>query len=453
MKKFSKFYFKSFDFDINSFKAKFYYCFDNEKFFEEIIDFNSNVFEIRKDLDKKIIENMLFHIHIALWISYYKLYPTKKIIVESGFLDDYQINFWNKFYINWLWEFFYKNKINPNWLINFINKNEKKYKKYNFLVDNKSLVAIWWWKDSIVTIEILKKQKIDFDLVVFWKIDKLKQYTSNVSEKKILNIKRQLSQNLFELNNIWYYNWHIPITWIIAFVLQFSCYLYKYKNIILSNERSANFENTIWKWIKINHQYSKSLEFEKDFFQYVNKYISSDLKYFSILRWLYETKIAELFSELWKKYFKYFSSCNNNFKINNLPIEKTVFWCNNCPKCIFVFIILRPYITKNEMFEIFWEDLYERDDLENLFRKLLWISWIKPFECVWEAEEVLYSMYLAYKNIYINSVPYILKIFEKEILINLNQDKIKNIQKKLVTIYNDDIIPKNLRKIILNSIK
>jgi hypothetical protein len=36
--------------------------------------------------------------------------------------------------------------------------------------------------------------------------------------------------------------------------------------------------------VEINHQYSKSLDFERDFAEYVEKYISSDLKYFSLLR-------------------------------------------------------------------------------------------------------------------------------------------------------------------------
>jgi len=42
----------------------------------------------------------------------------------------------------------------------------------------------------------------------------------------------------------------------------------------LSNEKSASEENTTWKDLKINHQYSKSLEFETDLNNYLNTYIS-----------------------------------------------------------------------------------------------------------------------------------------------------------------------------------
>lgn len=455
MHKFTRFYFKSFEFDYSQLQAKFHYSFDNEVFFEEIIDFKNEQFVQKTQLDKDILNNLLFHLHIAFWISYYKLFPTKELIVESAYLDDFQIDFWKKFYSNWLGEFLFTNKISPKWLFDFVNKSEIVYTKKDFTTSDKSLVAIWWWKDSIVTIELLKKADIDFDLVVFWKIDQLKQYTSDISEKSILQITRKISENLFELNNKWYYNWHVPITWLIAFALEVACYLYDYKYIILSNEKSASFWNTFWEWLHINHQYSKSLDFEKDFENYVSKYISSNTKYFSFLRWMYEVKIANLFSKYWKDYFKKFSSCNNNFKIlKNESNSNHWFWCNNCPKCAFVFSILRPYLTIDELLEIFWADLYERIDLEILFRELLWISWIKPFECVWEAEEVVYSMYLTIKNHYNDEekLPFILQIFKNEILSKMQESEFKNIEKKLVTIYNDDIIPTQFKDILKNNI-
>ncbi len=458
MQKFNKFYFKSFEFDIEKLEAKFHYCFDNETFFEEKINFPLN-FKTRENLDINIINNMLFHVHIALWISYYKLYPTNDLVLESGCLDETQISFWKKFYTNWLGEFFYTNKISLKWLFNFVNNTDKKYSIIPPLTRRrsgggksreKSLVALGWWKDSIVSMELLEKSGCEYDLVVFWKSDGLKENVAKKAEKEILLITRQLSDKLFELNKNWYYNGHVPITWIIAFILELTSYIYDYKYIVLSNERSANFGNTNWQWLEINHQYSKSLEFEKDFEKYVEKHISQDIKYFSLLRWMYETKIAELFSELWKKYFEVFSSCNWNFKIlsnyNNTKHQKI--WCNDCPKCAFVFTILRPHLTKKEVLDIFWEDLFEKKSLELIFRELLWISWIKPFECVWEIEEVIYSMYKSLDFYESEKNPFILEIFKKEVLEKQKPEDIKKIENKLVTIYNDDIIPEKIKQII-----
>jgi hypothetical protein len=63
----------------------------------------------------------LFNLHIALGISYYKLFPTKTLEVKSGYLNDEQIAFWEKFYRNGLGEFFIKNDIDFRELINFEN--------------------------------------------------------------------------------------------------------------------------------------------------------------------------------------------------------------------------------------------------------------------------------------------------------------------------------------------
>lgn len=67
--------------------------------------------------------------------------------------------------------------------------------------------------------------------------------------------------------------------------------------------------NQMWFGEKINHQYSKSYEFEMDFEDYSKKYLKGNVKYFSFLRPLNELQIAKIFSKH-KKYHKIFKSCN-----------------------------------------------------------------------------------------------------------------------------------------------
>ena len=95
---------------------------------------------------------------------------------------------------------------------------------------------------------------------------------------------RTMDAKLFDMNTQGYYNGHVPISGIIAFVLTTAAYLYDYKYIIMSNEKSANEGNTVMDGIEINHQRSKSYQFESDFSQYIKKYISPDIEYFSLLR-------------------------------------------------------------------------------------------------------------------------------------------------------------------------
>jgi len=52
----------------------------------------------------------------------------------------------------------------------------------------------------------------------------------------------------------------------------------------MSNELSANDGNFSWEGFEVNHQYSKSLEFEKDLQTYMNGYVTYQISYFSVLR-------------------------------------------------------------------------------------------------------------------------------------------------------------------------
>lgn len=451
MREFKSFYFEKFSFNKETLKASFEYSFDENYFFFEEIDFSCENFSQINKLDDAIINNFLFSLHIALWISYYKSFPTEKLFIKSWFLDSNQKEFWQKFYKNWLWEFLYTNKISPQNLFHFENLSNKIFEKIDFSLSEKSFIPLGWWKDSLVSIDLYEKNNLDFDLIVFWKTDSIKQNCASIIWKDILLIKRKISPSLLELNALWNYNWHVPITWIIAFTLLFVCYLYDYKYIVLSNEKSANSWNTFWEWLDINHQWSKSLDFERDFKKYIEIYLSSDIKYFSLLRWWYELKIAKYFAENNKKYFWVFSSCNNNFKIDENKRLKQTIWCNSCPKCAFVFAILRPYLSENEIISIFWEDLFLKNDLTQTYMELLGYDSIKPFECVWETEEVVLAFYESLK-FYDWKTSEILEIFRKNILTKYDLSYFELLQKKFATISSDDIIPEKLKQILLKNI-
>ena len=448
MQKYTNFYFESYSFDYDNLKASFDYSFDSKLFFREEIDFSSE-FELRDNLDIEIIDNILSHIHIALGISYYKFFPTKDLIINTVNLDQKSKDFWKKFYLNWLGEFFYKNDINPSNLLNFKYKWKLKQKK-EYKLQNKSLVPIWWWKDSIVSIELLKQIWYEFDLYTFWKDNTLYENTTKISGKKRLITKRYLSKNIKEIIDSWACNWHIPITWIIAFNMLLVSYLYDYKYLVLSNEKSANFWNTNKFWININHQWSKSLEFELDFAKYIKDNISSEVRYFSLLRPFYEIKIAEIFSKLAKKYFTLFSSCNNNFKIlKDTSYSNNGFWCNACPKCAFVYGILSAFLNKEELLSIFGKDLYEDENLIPLFSELLWIKDIKPFECVGESSEVIWAMRESYKN-YQNKLPIVLKIFDREVNSKMKEKDYKKLKQNLFDFsLEDSNIPKEIKEQLL----
>ena len=125
----------------------------------------------------------------------------------------------------------------------------------------------------------------------------------------------------------------------------------------------------------INHQYSKTIEFENDFRNYAKKYLRTEIEYFSMLRPINELQIAMLFSKI-EKFHKIFKSCNVGSK------ENVWKWCNNCPKCLFVYIILSPFLYKEKLINIFGEDLFKNEGLLKTFIELCGYGETKPFECV-----------------------------------------------------------------------
>jgi hypothetical protein len=102
MKPFKQFILSGYQWDESQLTASFSYSFDDEQFFTEKIDFTplqeKNYFKVI-NTDRENIENILAHLHIALGVSYYKLYPTKEIVVNTLQLTENQKNFWNTFYL------------------------------------------------------------------------------------------------------------------------------------------------------------------------------------------------------------------------------------------------------------------------------------------------------------------------------------------------------------------
>lgn len=444
MKEFKTFFFEDFSFNFETFEANFLYSFDEEVFFEEKISFYSWDFSPRKEIDENVVENALLNLFMALWISYYKSFPVEKLIVKKYDLPERYFDFWKKFYRNWLWEFFFVNDINPDNLLNFSSSWTKKIDKVDFEISEKSLIPIWWWKDSLVTVEEFFEKWEEFDIFTFWKSHQLHENVANEIPVERLIFSRKMSPKLFELNSLWYYNWHVPITWIIAFVMVFWGYLYDYKYLVLSNEYSANFWNAFKFWYEINHQWSKSLEFELDLKDFLDEFFSDKITYFSYLRDRFEVKIAKKFADN-KKYFSTFSSCNNNFKINSENKKTNERWCNSCPKCYFVYSILRPYLTEKETHKIFWKELYFDEKLNSWFKDLLWLSENKPFECVWEAKEVLYSMKLFIdKEPILSQKSSILNFVKSKIIPDYDSNYFVDLEKELFDEY-ENLIPKKFK--------
>lgn len=392
---------------------------------------------LNNNIDKSFFEYLVFNIGMVELISYVKCTCSPNIIVNSGYLDNNQINWFKKLYFNGLGEFLYINgiNINQNELFN-ITCNGKKH-EFNINYDGKgNLIPVGGGKDSVVTLELLKDYYDDNSCFII-NPKGANIECANVAgyENKTVSVKRIIDRKIVDLNSEGFLNGHTPFSAIVAFVSYLCAYLSGKKYIILSNEDSANESNI--PGTDINHQYSKTLEFENDFNDYTNRYFNINIKYFSLLRPLTEFQIAMLFSNM-KKYHSVFKSCNLGSK------NDTWNWCCNCPKCLFVFIILSPFLYKDELINIFGKDLYEDTNMLTTFKELLGYSDKKPFECVGTFGEVRFAVSLTIKK-FGDDLPYLLKYYKDNYPLALDDDyRIKyndnnNLDSEFVKIIKDAI--------------
>ena len=306
--------------------------------------------------------------------------------MKAGYIDEKQIQFLEKLYYKGLGEFLYVNGITISQdelftiecLHDSVELPEVSYKGEG------NLICVGGGKDSCVSLELLKHESHNSCFIMNPKEPQLACVSvAGYTLENIMKVERKLDRQIIELNEQGFLNGHTPLSSLIAFISYLCAYLSGKRNVVLSNEASAN-ESTVL-GTNINHQYSKTFEFENDFREYMNRVMHLDISYFSLLRGLSEYNVAKLFAH-YKEYHSVFKSCNLGSKENDWN------WCCHCPKCLFIYMILSPFLTKKERIQIFGEDLYSREDLLDIFNEILGYAETKPFECVGTYEEARYAV-------------------------------------------------------------
>jgi hypothetical protein len=409
MKQYETFIFESYAFDSAAGEILLNYSLDGEvQFTEKLTLQKEGLFP--GGVDEELLNRALFMLHLIGGISYYKTCCPKSMEIRSGSLTQKQAEFWNTVYKKGLGEFFYRNDMDFEGLIDFPYEDIQAPEALPIEeVHNRTLVPIGGGKDSIVTAELLKSAGMECALFRMGNHPLIEQAVE-VANLPLISVERSLGKNLFTLNEEGALNGHIPITAYLSCLTVVTALLYGFDFIAMSNERSANEGNFEWKGHDINHQWSKSQEFEKMFQNYVHEYLTRDLDYFSLLRGMSELLIAEQFASH-PKYFSCATSCNANWRIvKDRPQER---WCNTCPKCAFAFSQFAAFLPREQLMSIFGANLYDKEELLPLYKQLLGMEGFKPFECVGTPEETAAAMVLALTKREMENTP-VIQMFLRE---------------------------------------
>ena len=328
-------------------------------------------------------------LHLIAGISYYKAGVPEEIRVEGMALDAVTARFLDEVYFHGLGEFAYQNKLDLYKRIRFPSSRSDVAPAQTFDLPRRTLIPIGGGKDSLVSVEMLKG--INEPATAVWIGDSaLIGQCATRTGLPLLNIKRRLAPELFEYNRLGAYNGHIPVTAINSAILLCAVNVYGYDAIAFSNERSASSATLEYAGRQINHQWSKSLDFERHLREYTKSHIAANLDYFSLLRPWSELAITRAFAGS-TRYDDVFSSCNRNFRIlGERPADR---WCGQCPKCHFVFLALAPFMAKPRLLAIFGRNLLDDAALASGFDALMEYRDHKPFECVGEGREARAAMF------------------------------------------------------------
>jgi UDP-N-acetyl-alpha-D-muramoyl-L-alanyl-L-glutamate epimerase len=396
-------------------------------------------------LDQKLIRAWLVRLGLVELFSYWKAACPPEIVIAAGYLAPEELPFWRKLLANGMSEFFYVNGID-GWRNDFV-RFAVEVEPENHAIDAEPkpehyLTPVGGGKDSAVTIELIKKTCLDQTLFML-NPGAAARRTADVSGvPHRIEIERVLDKQIIALNGAGYLNGHTPFSALLAFASTFAAYLHGFSHVALSNEWSANEGNIVFMGHAVNHQYSKSYEFEKDFREYLRSNLSEAIDYFSALRPLHELQIARIFGR-YPAYFPAFVSCNHKIKTGE--------WCGACAKCLFAAIMLAAFLPPETNRDIFRKDMLDDESLLAILKELTGLVEVKSLDCVGTRDETKAALHLAICRYGNSPLPALLSFAKTDIV--ADGKTAQALADRILSGYeNDAFLPPALKKIIKGAV-
>ena len=355
------------------------------------------VFGPEGDWSEPAVEVAVRILFLMAGVSYYKtraahvidLGPTTTTAAERSFLTQY--------FVHGLGEFAFRNALELG------DVSVVGLEKTGPLVPTytpsalRPLIPFGGGIDSIVTVSALREGAPDPALCVVHPPDDrfaAIEEAAAVTGLPVVRIAREIDPLLRRSEKLGFLNGHVPITAVLTAASLVAAVLDRRDAVVLSNEWSASAPTLVHDGRPINHQWSKSAEFEEGFSHMVGASLGSQISVFSYLRSRSELWVAQQFAQL-KEFHGVFRSCNRAFRQN--PADRLGEWCGTCDKCCFIDLILSPFMEAADLRRIFGgREPLDNAQLEDRFVTLLGLApEIRPFECVGDVGECRAAVELA----------------------------------------------------------
>jgi UDP-N-acetyl-alpha-D-muramoyl-L-alanyl-L-glutamate epimerase len=329
----------------------------------------------------EVLDNLAFHVGLMEIPSYWKAACPPDISVEAGPLDEAQRAWWKDLLSKGMGEFVFVNGLDWD-VVDQVRIDAAEGPQAMPFTGPASpddvLVPIGGGKDSSVTAELVRRHSRRMGALLLNPTRAALDVASVARADQVITATRRIDPALLRLNEAGYLNGHTPFTGYLSFLGVACAALFGYGRIAMANERSSNEGNAIHRGRTVNHQYSKSWDFERGFRDYASAHLAPDVEPFSLLRPVWELQVARAFSGM-SAYHPVFRSCNRGMSTNS--------WCGRCPKCLFVFVLLSPFLDREELVAMFGRDLFADLELLPTAIELVGAGGHKPFECVGTYDE------------------------------------------------------------------
>jgi hypothetical protein len=378
MPPYTEFVCETYRFDQETSVLSLHYRFDDAFRFEERIVF-PRVDRALSAAEHEALERIFRMLLLACGVSYYKAYAPDCIRCTAFPVDPATAAFFTDFYVKGLAEYAWRNGIALAGRLHIVTETVESDSAVQVALPRRTCIPVGGGKDSIVTVECLKQSG---EPLVLFSLGNATPIDATIRQSGLPFIRatRTLDRRLLELNAAGALNGHVPITGILSMIVLASAVIVGFDAIAMSNEHSAS-QPTV---ADVNHQYSKSFDFEQAVRRYLEAHVVKGISYFSFLRPLSEVAIARRFARQ-TAYLPVFMSCNTAFR--QAPERRSTNWCCDCPKCRFVFLALTPFIDKALLVATFGRDMLDDPSQMDGFAELCGLRAHKPFECVGEIEE------------------------------------------------------------------